>query len=398
MARKKTGKKTRSEEYAGGFPPGMEAFASLTDPRQGKAKRHYFGEVLFIALAAMICGMEGFDDFERFGKLKIRWLRRFLKLPHGPPSDDTFRRIFTALDPKRFVESFILHVRSIRPDLAGSLVAIDGKTVRHSFEAGDASTSIHLISAWADNCSLTLGQLLVDGKENEITAVPKLLRQLDLAGTTVSLDAMGCQKKIAQEIHFAGADYLLALKANHGTLHSEVIALFEDPAALQYGLSKGAIVEHCDPGLEKGHGRIERRVVRVTDYLDWFEPAERKHWLGLRSLVEITSTREIKGQTSIEKRYYLTSHAPEAEKLGDLVRRHWGIENRCHWVLDVSFDEDSCRARKGHAAQNLALLRKLTLNLLRADQTIKDTMRGKRIRAALCEQTLETLMKLDVPE
>ena len=369
MARKKTGKRTRSEEDAGGFPPGMEAFESLTDPRQGKAKRHYFGEVLFIPLAAMICGMEGFDDFERFGKLKIRWLRRFLKLPHGPP--------------------------------------IDGKTVRHSFEAGDASTSIHLISAWADNCGLTLGQLLVDGKENEITAVLKLLHQLDLAGTTVSLDAIllrrgfggqvGCQKKIAQEIHFAGADYLLALKANHGTLHSEVIALFEDPAALQYGLSKGALVGHCDPGLEKGHGRIERRVVRVTDHLDWFEPAERKHWLGLRSLVDITSTREIKGQASIEKRYYLTSHAPEAEKLGELVRRHWGIENRCHWVLDVSFDEDSCRARKGHAAQNLALLRKLTLNLLRADQAIKDTMRGKRIRAALCEQTLETLMKLEVP-
>lgn len=398
MARKKTSKKTRSEEYAGGFPPGMEAFLSLTDPRGGKAKRHYFGEILFIALAAMICGMEGFDDFERFAKLKEKWLRRFLKLPHGAPSDDTFRRVFTALDPKRFVESFIAHVRSIRPDLAGSLVAIDGKTVRHSFEDGDPSNSIHLISAWADGCGLTLGQLLVDGKDNEITAVPKLLRQLDLQGTTVSLDAMGCQKKIAQEIHFAGADYLLALKANHGNLHADVAALFEDPAALAYGRDKGAIVSHHDPGPEKGHGRIERRAVRVTDYLDWFEPAERKHWLGLRSLVEISSTREIKGGTSIEKRYYLTSHAPDAERLGDLVRRHWGIENQCHWVLDVTFGEDNCRARKGHAAQNLALLRKLTLNLLRADQTIKDTMRGKRIRAALCEQTLQTLMKLASPE
>jgi predicted transposase YbfD/YdcC len=391
-------KKTRSEEYAGGFPPGMEAFQNLNDPRIGKAKRHYFGEVLFIALAAMVCGMEGFDDFERFAKLKEKWLRRFLKLPHGTPSDDTFRRIFTALDPKSFVESFTAHVRSICPELAGNLIAIDGKTARHSFDDGDPSNSIHLISAWADNCGLTLGQLLVDGKENEITAVPKLLRQLDLKGTTVSLDAMGTQKKIAQEIHFAGADYVLALKANHETLHSEVIALFEDPASLDYGRSKGAIVAEHDSGWEKGHGRIERRVVKVTDYLDWFQPTERKHWLGLRSLVEITSTRQIKGETSIEKRYYLTSHAPNAEKLGDLVRRHWGIENRCHWVLDVTFDEDQCRVRKGHAAQNLALLRKLTLNLLRVDQTIKDTMRGKRIRAALCEQTLETLMKLSSPE
>lgn len=391
-------KKTRSEEYAGGFPAGMEAFQSLTDPRQGKAKRHYFGEVLFIALAAMICGMEGFDDFERFAKLKEKWLRRFLKLPHGTPSDDTFRRIFTALDPKLFVESFIAHVRSIRPDLVGSLVAIDGKTVRHSFDRGDSSNSIHLISAWADGCGLTLGQLLVDGKENEITAVPKLLRQLDLKGTTVSLDAMGCQKKNAQEIHFAGADYLFALKANHGTLHTDVAALFEDPAALAYGEAKGSVVHHHDTGWEKGHGRLERRSVRVTDYLDWIDPAERKQWLALRSLVEITSTREITGQTSTEKRYYLTSHLPDAEKLGGLVRRHWGIENRCHWVLDVTFDEDHSRARKGNAAQNLALLRKLTLNLLRADRTIKDTMRGKRIRAALCEQTLQTLMKLHSPE
>jgi len=391
-------KKTRSEEYAGGFPPGMEAFEELKDPRNGKAKRHYFGEVLFIALAAMICGMEGFDDFERFAKLKEKWLRRFLKLPHGTPSDDTFRRIFTALDPKSFVECFISHVRSIQPDLAGELIAIDGKTIRHSFDQGGPENSIHLISAWAGGCGLSLGQLMVDGKSNEITAVPKLLRQLDVKGATVSLDAMGCQKKIAQEIHFAGGDYLLALKGNHGILHEEVTALFGDAEALEYGQAKGAKVTRHDPGPEKGHGRIERRIVRATDYLDWFEPTERKHWLGLRSLVEITGSREIRGETSIEKRYYLTSHAPEADKLGDMVRGHWGIENRCHWVLDMTFDEDQCRARKGNAAQNLALLRKLTLNLLRHDKTIKDTMRGKRIRAALCEKTLQSLMKLDSPE
>jgi predicted transposase YbfD/YdcC len=389
-------KKTRSEEYAGGFPPGMEAFENLSDPRRGKAKRHYFGEVLFIALAAMVCGMEGFEDFERFAKLKETWLRRVLKLPHGPPSDDTFRRIFTALDPKAFVECFIVHVRSIRPDLAGGLIAIDGKTLRHSFDHGDPDSSLHLISAWADGCGLTLGQLLVDGKTNEITAIPKLLRQLDVRGATVSLDAMGCQKKIAQEIHFAGAHYILALKDNHETLHGEVAALFADPEALEYGKTKGHQVRHHDPGKEKGHGRIEQRVVKVTDYLDWFEPSERKHWLGLRSLVEITSTRWLNGETSTEKRHYLTSHAPDAELLGDLIRRHWGIENRCHWVLDMTFDEDHCRVRKGHAAENLALLRKLTLNLLRHDQTIKDTMRGKRIRAALCEKTLGILMKLDV--
>lgn len=333
-------KKTRSEEYAGGFPPGMEAFENLNDPCTGKAKRHDFGEVLFIALATMVCGMEGSEDFERCAQLKESWLRRVLKLSHGPPSDDTSRRIFTALDPKDFVESFIAHVRAIRCDLAGGLIAIGGKTLRHSFDHGDPDSSLHLISAWADGSGLTLGQMLVDGRTNEITAVPNLLRQLDVRG------------------------------------------------ALDYGKAKGRQVNHQDPGPEKSHGRIEHRV------LDWFEPAERKHWLGLRSLVEITSTRQIKGETSIEKR--LTSHAPDAELLDSPVRCHWGIENRCHWVLDMTFDEDHCRIRKGHAAKNLALLRKLTLNLLRQDQAIKDAMRGKRIRAALCEKTLESLMKLDI--
>jgi predicted transposase YbfD/YdcC len=389
-------KKTRNEQYAGGFPSGMEAFETLTDPRNGRSKRHYFGEVLFIALAAMTCGLEGFDDFERFAKLKEDWLRKHLKLPNGTPSDDTFRRIFTALDPKGFVECFIAHVTTLRPELAGELIAIDGKTVRHSFKDGDPDNSIHLISAWASGSGLSLGQLLVDGKSNEITAVPKLLRQIEVKGATVSLDAMGCQKKIAQEIHFAGADYLLALKGNHGTLHAEVMALFEDPAALEYGCSQGRVVAEHQSGAEKGHGRIEQRSIKVTDYLDWFEPDERKHWLGLRSVVEVTCTRELNnGNKSNEKRYYLTSHAPDAQKLLDLVRRHWGIENRCHWVLDVTFNEDQCRARMGHAAQNLALLRKLTLNLLRADQSVKDTMRGKRIRAALCERTLETFLKIN---
>ena len=389
-------KKTRNEQYARGFPAGMEAFETLADPRNGRSKRHYFGEVLFIALAAMTCGLEGFDDFERFAKLKEDWLRKHLKLPNGTPSDDTFRRIFTALDPKGFVACFIAHVTTLRPELAGELIAIDGKTVRHSFKDGDPTNSIHLISAWASGSGLSLGQLLVDGKSNEITAVPKLLRQIEVKGATVSLDAMGCQKRIAQEIHFAGADYLLALKGNHGTLHAEVTALFGDPAALEYGCSQGRVVAEHQGGAEKGHGRIEQRSVKVTDYLDWFEPDERKHWLGLRSVVEVTSTRELNdGSKSTEKRYYLTSHAPDAQKLLDLVRRHWGIENRCHWVLDVTFNEDQCRARMGDAAQNLALLRKLTLNLLRADQSVKDTMRGKRIRAALCEKTLETFLKIN---
>jgi len=388
-------KTTRNIEYAGGFPAGMEAFENLKDPRNGKAKRHYFGEILFIALSAMVCGMEGFDDFERFGKGRKDWLKKHLKLPNGIPSDDTFRRVFTVLDPKSFLDCFIAHVGTLRPNLADELIAIDGKTIRHSFTQGDPENSVHIISAWASGSGLSLGQLLVDGKSNEITAVPKLLREINVKGATVSLDAMGCQKKIAQEIHFAGGHYLLALKGNHGTLHADVVSLFGDPEALRYGQRKGAAYGEYQGEFEKGHGRIEQRSIRVTDYLDWFEPAERKHWLGLGSIVEVTSTRDTGKTSSEEKRYYLTSHQPEAEKLLGLVRGHWGIENSCHWVLDVTFNEDQCRARTGNAAQNLALLRKLTLNLLRADKTIKDTMRGKRIRAILCEKTLETLLKIN---
>ncbi len=354
--------------------------------------------MLFIALAAMVCGLEGFDDFARFGKLRRAWLKKHLRLPNGTPSPDTFRRVFTALDPKAFVDCFAAHVAALHPGLSGELIAIDGKTLRHSFTDGDPDNSIHLISAWASGSGLSLAQLLVDGKSNEITAIPKLLRQIDVKGATVSVDAMGCQKKIAQEIHFAGGDYLLALKGNHGTLHGEVVSLFEDPAALAYGREKGSQVAQYQGGTEKGHDRIEQRSIRVTDYLGWFEPSERKHWLGLRSIVEVTATREVGGSKSTERRYYLTSHAPDAEKLLGLVRGHWGIENRCHWVLDVTFNEDQCRARIGHAAQNLALLRKLTLNLLRSDQTIKDTIRGKRIQAMLCEDILETLMKIKVPK
>lgn len=387
-------KKTRNEEYAGGFPPGMEAFESLSDPRDGRAKRHYFGEVIFIALAAMISGMDDFEDFERFAEEREGWLSKWLKLPNGTPSDDTFRRIFTALAPEAFCDCFIRFTASLSKRLGMELVAIDGKTLRGSFTAGDKSAALHLISAWATGSGLTLGQLLVDSKTNEITAVPKLLRQIDVKGCVVSLDAMGCQKKIAIAIRHAEADYLLALKGNHGTLHGEVRDLFADAAMQESAQTAGCVVARTS-SYDKGHGRIEERHLTVTDYLGWMDGRERRSWLALRSLVHLRSVRVMaNGSRSEQDRYWLSSLEPDAQKLMELSRGHWGIENQCHWVMDVTYGEDSSRIRSGHAARNVSLLRRLAHNLLKHDQTVKDSIAGKRKRACLSTATLERFLKL----
>lgn len=388
-------KKTRSEEYAGGFPPGMDAFNDLPDPRDGRAKRHYFGEVIFIALAAMVCGMDDFEDFERFAQEREDWLRKFLQLPSGTPSDDTFRRIFTALDPKRFNECFIAFTADLNERLGLELVAIDGKTLRGSFQRTDKSDALHLISAWAADSGLTLGQLLVDSKSNEITAVPKLLRQIDVKGCVVTLDAMGCQKKIAIAIRHAEADYLLALKGNRATLHDEVRSFFADPLALDRARTGGRVVS-CSSEHDKGHGRTEERHLTVTDAVDWIDGQERRAWLDLKSLVHMRSVRvQADGRRSEMDRYWLTSLPPDAAVLQRLCRGHWSIENQCHWVMDVVYGEDASRVRSGHAAENLSLLRRLSHNLLKDDQTVRDSIAGKRKRACLSTNTLETFLKLN---
>jgi predicted transposase YbfD/YdcC len=385
--------KTRRDEYAGGLPEGFEEFKQLEDPRKGKYPRHYFGEIIFIALAAMICGSEGFDDFERFAKRKEQWLRNHLKLPGGIPSDDTFRRIFTSINPDEFCCCFSTFILKFSESLEHQLIAIDGKTLRRSFENADPTTSLHLISAWACENQLTLGQLAVDGKSNEITAIPKLIDQLDIEGHTVSIDAMGCQKKIAQKLYIAKAHYLLALKGNQGTLHKRVEEFFSSATHIKYAKTQSKTLTSVDVE-NKGHGREERRIVLSTDCLDLIDKKERESWLGLKSIVCVEAHRTDKssGKTSVQKRYYITTHEADSEMLQRLIRQHWAIENQCHWVLDVTFNEDQSRVRKGHAAINLAMLRKVTLSLLKQDTTIKDTMSGKRYQAALDENVLEQIL------
>lgn len=388
---------TRAERFAGGFPDSISAFDSLTDPRTGRHKQHYFGEIIFIALAAIICQCEGFDDMERFAKSKQSWLKKFLKLPNGVPSNDTFRRIFSTIKPEAFHTCFIAFVEGLSGELSSQLIAIDGKAIRHSFDRASEQKHLHLLSAFACEQGLSLAQLKVDTKSNEITAVPELLDFLPMDGNTFSLDAMGCQKKIAHKIHLNGGNYLMAVKGNHPHLHTRLEQLFNNGEVLQYAKEQGATFSSAISE-NKGHGREEKRVVLATDALGWVDKIECESWLGLKSFICVESQRiELStGQSSMEKRYYLSSHEPDAMKLQKMIRQHWAIENSCHWVLDVVWDEDGSRIRQAKAAENVALLRKLALNLLKTDDTVKDTIRGKRLRAAFDEKVLEQFLRLKV--
>ena len=298
-------KDTKSNKLAGGFPPSIKTFETLTDPRDGRAKRHYLGEIIFIALAAIICQCEGFEDMERFAKGKEKWLNKFLKLPNGVPSDDTFHRTFNALDPKEFNACFIEFVRNSNQELAAQLIAIDGKALRHSFDKGGCH--LHLLSAYACEQGVSLAQLEVDRKSNEIVAIPELLNLLDIEGHTISVDAMGCQKNIARKIHFANADYVLALKGNHPHLYQKVEEFFSTGKKLQHAKDQGYTFSSVDIE-NKGHGRSERRVLLVTDALLWIDKIERESWYGLKSLVCVESHRKDNnsGELSVETPSYYT--------------------------------------------------------------------------------------------
>lgn len=380
-------------DFRRGLPEGLEMFDVIEDPRSGNATRHPFGSILFIALCALLCGMNTCEDFVRFAKAREEWLRKWIDLPNGIPCANTFLRVFAAIDPVSFTECLAAFVSRICPDLAGKLVAIDGKALRGSRKA-DEST-VQILSAWACHNGLTLSQRAVDAKSNEITGVPKLLRHLNLKGAIVSIDAMGTQLKIAIAIIQAGADYLLAIKGNQGSLHDDVRAFFADPENLEYARQKGGTldtVEHHD----KGHGRIEKRVCTVTDWLDWMPAKVRRSWLGLRSIVRVESHTTLPGgKVREDTRYYISSLAPDATQHLELSRSHWAIENSCHWVLDVVFREDDARARCGDAAQNLSTLRRIALNLLKTETSKpKEPIRGKRIYAALDPAYLEAIIGL----
>ena len=347
----------------------LSYFSELRDPRVERTREHLLEEILLMALAAVLCGAGSWNEIEGYCKAKSLWLKSFLKLPGGIPSHDTFNRVISALDPAEFERGFEAWVGSIAKLTAGEVVAIDGKALCGTREAGKA-TLVHLVSAWASANNLVLAQRRVDEKSNEITAIPKLLDALALSGTVVTLDAMGCQKSIAEKIVAKQADYILAVKENQGHLLEEIKDSFRMLAA-------DAVAEEIDCE----HGRVESRRCSVIADLSLVERAA--EWASLHGLVRIEAERchKATGRIERETRFYITSLKPEAERLNRAIRQHWSIENKLHWALDVSFGEDLDRKRAANAAQNFSVLNRIALNLLQQDKTTKLGIKGKRLKA-----------------
>jgi predicted transposase YbfD/YdcC len=354
----------------------------VPDPRVTATVDHDLPDILTIGLCTILCGGDSFYDMEEFGQVRLDWLKRFLRLRNGAPTHDTYNRVFQALDPERFGDCLARWTQSVRTVLGGEVVALDGKTVRRALNKGEEARVI--VSAWATDSGLLLGQRKVRNKSNEITAVPELLRALELAGCIVTADALHCQKDIAREIREADADYVLALKGNQGTAFAEVKAFLDD--AIQRHELHLAFFETVD----KEHGRLEVRRYWQTEKLEWF--ADRDQWEGLQSVGVVEARRTVNGQESVERRYYLSSLKTDGARWARAVRGHWAVENSLHWVLDVVFGEDQSRARSGYAAENLAATRRLAVNLLRRDTTCRRSIKGKLMRAAIDPNYLKRLL------
>ena len=355
-----------------------EHFSKLEDPRMDRTKRHKLLDIVATAICGVICGADNWVDIEMFGRAREEWLKGFLELPNGIPSHDTFGEVFSRLDAQQFQSCFLEWVRAVSGLTQGQVVAIDGKTLRRSHDETLGKRAIHMVSAWASANRLVLGQTKVADKSNEITAIPELLRVLELSGCIVTIDAMGCQKEIAQTIIDRDADYVLALKENQGRLHEDVRDLFE--GAQEMGFAGIAYDFH--ETISKGHGRIETRRCWTTSDPHGLEYIrDRRAWKKLNNLVMVTSERSIGEETTTDTRFYISSLKSDARALLQATRGHWGIENSVHWVLDIAFREDESRIRKGNGPQNFAVLRHIALNLLKQETTAKVGIKAKRLNA-----------------
>ena len=353
-------------------------FSLLSDRRMDRTKRHKLIDILFIGVCATICGGEGFTDMADFGVARDEWLKQYLDLPSGIPSHDTFRRVFMILEPESLLECFMCWSESLHAATGGEVIALDGKVIRHSFDNASGQPALRTISAWATENGLTLAQIKIDADGNEITALPKLIEMLDLEGMTVTIDAIGCQKEIAAQIVRKGGDYLLRVKGNQQRLHEDLIRYFKE----KHDLPKE------DPfyfkSVDKDHGRMEVRKCWAAagdpELLGFGE-----EWAGLGSIAMLKRKRRVSGKTSTETAYYISSLPPIAEKIAVAARNHWGIENSLHWVLDINMNEDMSRVRKDNAPENLAVLRRIALNMLKKETSHmkgRSSVRRRMKRAA----------------
>lgn len=357
----------------------VEHFSDIKDCLVERTKKDQFIDILVMAILAIIAGAQGWEDIENYGISKQTWLEEFLALPNGIPSDDTFRRVFEFIDPEALNRCFLRWVETLVSRMGGEIIPIDGKTIRGSYDRNQGQSALHVISAWASEHSLVLAQVKVEDKSNEITAIPALLELLDITGAIITIDAMGTQTEIAKQIIAKKADYVLALKANHPTLYSQVKEWFEQAQAQQF---QGMNVSY-DKRIEKGHHRTEIREVWTVPIAAIGELYQPKLWAGLQSLVMVVRVRHLWNKTTREVQFYLTSLNSDAQIIGRAIRKHWGIENEAHWTLDCTFALYACRIRSFHSPQNFALLRRFALNALNREQTYKRSLRQKMKRTAM---------------
>ena len=367
----------------------IDYFQDIEDPRVDRTKEHLLIDIIFIAICAVICGADTWAGIESFGNSKYRWLKKLLKLPNGIPSHDTFARVFMMVDAEQFQECFLKWVQSIHKITGGEVVAIDGKTLRSSYDKKSKKRAIHMISAWAKEARLVLGQRKVDETSNEITAIPELIKVLELKGCIVTIDAMGCQREIVKQIVKKEADYVIAVKSNQKNLLRDIEQLFEEAIQKRFeGFNASTYSTK-----EFSHGREEiRNYVTLDKVAELVDPNQK--WENLQSIGMVESVRTVDEKTSSEIRYYISSIINDCKKFGNATRSHWGIENELHWVLDVSFSEDDCRIRKGNASQNFAVVRHIATNLIKREKSVKLGVKNKRLKAGWDEDYLEKILEV----